>query len=77
MDQNIQAEDIDLYLQHNVYIPENNYFNCDPFPIEWLEIVDKQQELKNIGIDDKADLTNEDKIYMIINTTSIDKMKRI
>ncbi len=40
-DKDIQAENVDLYLYNQVYVPEENYFNCDPFPIEWLEIFEK------------------------------------
>jgi hypothetical protein len=42
----VQIEDIELKYKYGAYIPNNDFFNCDPFPIEWLEILDKGMLLK-------------------------------
>ncbi|CAD8042870.1 unnamed protein product [Paramecium primaurelia] len=33
---------LNLYKYNNVYFPDDNYYNCNPFPPEWMEIFDPQ-----------------------------------
>ena len=42
-DQTIKTESVQLYLQNGIYVPDNGYYNCDPFPIEWLEVIDRKE----------------------------------
>ncbi|CDW79711.1 UNKNOWN [Stylonychia lemnae] len=46
-DQPIKTENVQLYQQHDIYVPDNGYYNCDPFPLEWLEIIDRKIMLGN------------------------------
>ena len=46
-DGKIEMETIDLYNYNNgVYYPDNTYYNCHPFPIEWLEIFEDKDTLR-------------------------------
>lgn len=42
-DKQIKTEKIYLYRYNNMYFPENNYFNSDPLPIEWLELFESSE----------------------------------
>ena len=42
-DKEIKTEKIYLYRYNNMYFPENNYFNSDPLPIEWLELFEDSE----------------------------------
>eukprot|EP00347_Sterkiella_histriomuscorum_P005635 403355843 len=45
-DKPIKTENVQLYLQNDIYVPDNGYYNCDPLPIEWLEIIDRKVMLQ-------------------------------
>jgi len=47
-DQEIKTEKIVLYKYGNVYFPNNDYYNSDPLPIEWLEIFEESKNLAEI-----------------------------
>ena len=44
-DQQIKTE-IVLYKYGKVYFPNNDYYNSDPLPIEWLELIESHETLK-------------------------------
>ena len=31
---------LNLYKYNNIYFPDENYYNCNPFPPEWMEMFD-------------------------------------
>jgi len=45
-DQQIKTESIELYKYVNVYLPNNDYYNSEPLPIEWLELIEDPKNLK-------------------------------
>ena len=47
-DQEIKTEKIVLYKYGNVYFPNNDYYNSDPLPIEWMEIFEDSKNLAEI-----------------------------
>lgn len=38
----IKPERMNLYRFNDVFFPENSYYNCDPLPQEWIEVVEEQ-----------------------------------
>jgi hypothetical protein len=67
-------------LKHGVYVPDNNYFNCAPLPIEWLEILDSKKSLPEYIIKEEESQIGSDplkKMYSVIKpTTSIKKFEQ-
>lgn len=53
MDQEIKTEQIELYKYGNVYFPNNDYYNSDSMPIEWLELFEDPKKLRDKELDDK------------------------
>lgn len=47
-DQEIKTEKITLYQYGNVYFPDNDYYNSDPLPIEWLELFEDHEVLQKL-----------------------------
>jgi len=47
-DQEIKTEKIVLYKYGKVYFPNNDYYNSDPLPIEWLELFEDHKVLQNM-----------------------------
>ena len=45
-DQEITAERLALYKHNGVYFPDNAYYNCDPLPVEWLELFESPEVLR-------------------------------
>lgn len=45
-DQEIKTEQIELYKYGNVYFPNNDYYNSDPLPMEWLELFEDHKNLQ-------------------------------
>jgi len=37
----INTELMNLYKHNNIYLPDENFYNSNPFPIEWMEIFEK------------------------------------
>ncbi len=33
---------LNLFKYNNIYFPDENYYNCNPFPPEWMEMFDPQ-----------------------------------
>ena len=44
-DQEIQTENLDLWKYNSVFFPDNEYFNSNSLPIEWLEMFEVKEEL--------------------------------
>jgi len=40
-------------------VPNNEYYNCDPFPIEWLEIIDRKVMLGNYAEFEENEVWNK------------------
>jgi len=57
MDHNIKNNDLNMYNYGDVYFPDPNYFNCDPFPIEWLELFQDRETFMHI--EDEGSLCNQ------------------
>jgi len=58
-DGKINTELMNLYKHNNVYLPDENFYNSNPFPMEWMEIFEK----KDILIDEEYEDKNAEKIY--------------
>lgn len=38
---------MNLYKFHNIYFPDEDFYNCNILPIEWIEIFHDEKENKN------------------------------
>ena len=56
-DNEIKDEELKLYKYDWVYFPDNFYYNCDPIPIEWLELFEDRNDI--ISIYEKDDVLNK------------------
>ena len=63
-DQAIALPSIDLYDYHEIYFPEQNYYNCDLMPIEFLELFASDSQVK--GFQDMKEIT---KVYIPTSST--------
>jgi hypothetical protein len=41
MDHDVETENLRLYPQYGIFFPDSNYHNCNPLPIEWLDIFER------------------------------------
>jgi hypothetical protein len=46
-DKEIKTEQIKLYKYGPVYFPSNDYYNSDPLPLEWLELIEDYKVLRD------------------------------
>lgn len=60
-DQEIKTEKIVLYKYGKVYFPNNEYYNSDPLPIEWLELFEDHKVLFEKFNDDKEFIELQEK----------------
>lgn len=60
-DHEIQTE-IELYKYGRVYFPNNDYYNSDPLPFEWLELFESHNVLKEMFDSDKELAELQDKM---------------
>ena len=58
-DQAIKLPSLDLYDYHDIYFPEQNYYNCDLMPIEFLELFAPESEIK-----DFLEMKDTKKVYI-------------
>ncbi len=54
-DGEINTEFLNLERDFDVYFPDNDYYNCNVFPIEWIEIFSMDQKSKEILNDENND----------------------
>lgn len=54
-DKDIQTENLTLSMYNGVYFPDNNYYNSDVLPIEWMEIFEKKEYLNEL--EEKSEIT--------------------
>lgn len=47
-DQQIKTENIDLFKYGDIYFPSHNYYNSDPLPMEWLELIEDYKKLRKL-----------------------------
>jgi len=76
-DNEIKDEALKLYDYGGIYFPENTYYNCDPIPIEWLElyqewktfidIYEDENVLEQIGVNPFSSKKELDYIFESIN----------
>jgi hypothetical protein len=52
-DNEIKDEDLRLYEYGAAYFPDNTYYNCDPIPIEWLELFQNRNTFMHIYEDNE------------------------
>lgn len=52
-DLKIKTENIMLYRFNDVFFPDNSYYNSDPLPVEWIEVFQENQALKEMRIQQK------------------------
>lgn len=45
-DMKIKTENIMLYKFNEVFFPDNSYYNSDPLPVEWIEVFQETEALK-------------------------------
>mmetsp|Transcript_23354 Transcript_23354/g.20273 ORF Transcript_23354/g.20273 Transcript_23354/m.20273 type:complete len:120 (+) Transcript_23354:1974-2333(+) len=50
---------MNLYKKNNVYLPDEDFYNTNPFPIEWMEIFEKKDILMNELFEEE----HQEKIY--------------
>jgi hypothetical protein len=60
-DQEIKTE-IVLYKYGKVYFPNNDYYNSDPMPIEWLELIEDHKVLQEMFDSDKEFTSMQEKL---------------
>lgn len=48
LDHDVRTEKITLYNYKGVFFPEESYYNCDPLPLEWLELFETKDNLYQI-----------------------------
>ena len=53
LDQEIKDETVRLYKYDHLFFPSNMYYNCDPIPMEWLELFQDLSTFKHIYEEDK------------------------
>ncbi len=51
-DGEINTQFLNLERDFDVYFPDNDYYNCNVFPIEWIEIFSQDNKTKEIGTDE-------------------------
>ena len=59
-DHPIQTEEMRLYNYNGVYFPENWYCNCDPLPVEWIEIINRKKEATTITVEPDTSVSQLD-----------------
>jgi hypothetical protein len=47
-DKEIKTEQIELYKYSSIYFPSNDYYNSDPLPLEWLELIEDYKVLRDL-----------------------------
>ncbi|KAM3136909.1 hypothetical protein pb186bvf_010994 [Paramecium bursaria] len=45
---------LNLYKHNNVYFPDDNYYNCNPFPPEWMEMFDPESVNKHDAFEEQT-----------------------
>jgi hypothetical protein len=45
---------LNLFKYNNVYFPDENYYNCNPFPPEWMEMFDPEGVNQHDSFEDQA-----------------------
>lgn len=43
------TESMNLYKHNNAYLPDEDFYNSNPFPMEWMEIFEKVYLLKQLS----------------------------
>jgi len=47
-DKQIKTENIDLYKYGIIYFPSHDYYNSEPLPMEWLELIEDYKKLREL-----------------------------
>jgi hypothetical protein len=72
----IKTENIMLYKFNDVYFPDNSYYNSDPLPVEWIEVFQENQELKEhqaLMKGSKMDLNHSKEVSLFQDDGSVSK----